>query len=73
MQWHWRMKRKIWKGIDLSFQNCHKEFDEFCLDRALKSLKICTLMGCFWTKYIIFEWKRYRVVISHDTGEWCKI
>ena len=64
---------KIWTGIDLSFQNCHKEFDEFCLDRALESLKICTLMGCFWTKYIIFEWKRYRVVIPRDTGEWYKI
>ena len=27
----------------------------------------------FWTKYILFELKKYRGVISHDIEEWCKI
>ena len=29
--------------------------------------------GCFWLKYIMFELKKYRGVIFHDTREWCKI
>ena len=38
-----------------------------------KSQKIFTLMGSFWAKYILFELKKYRGVIFHDTEEWCKI
>ena len=45
---------KIWKGIDLSVQNWHEEFDEFWLEHS-KISKICTLMGCFWPKYKMFE------------------
>ena len=63
---------KIWRGIDLSFQNWHEEFDEFWPEHS-KLLKICTLMGCLWPKYIMFELKKYRGVIFHDTEEWCKI
>ena len=37
---------KICCGIDLSFQNWHKEFDESWLDHW-KVSKIYTLMGCF--------------------------
>ena len=47
---------KIWRGIDLSLQNWHKEFDEFWLGH-LKVSKIYTLMGYFWPKYIMFELK----------------
>ena len=46
---------KIWSGIDLLFQNWHKEFDEFWFEN-LKVSKIYTLMGCFWPKYM-FELK----------------
>ena len=63
---------KIWRGIDLSFQNWHKEFDEFWLENS-KVSKIYTLMGCFWPKYIMFELKKYRGAIFHDTKVWCKI
>ena len=35
--------------------------------------KICTLMGSFWRKYIMFELKKYRGVMFHGTEEWCKI
>ena len=44
---------KIWRGINLSVQNWHEEFVQFWL-KHLKISKICTLMGCFWTKYIVF-------------------
>ena len=32
-----------------------------------------SLMGCFWPNYIMFELKKYRGVIFHDTRQWCKI
>ena len=63
---------KIVRGTDLLFQNWHKEFDKFWLEH-LKMSKIYTLTGCFWSKYVIFQLKKYRGVIFHDTREWCKI
>ena len=63
---------KIWRGIDLPFQNWHKEFDKFWPVHS-KVSKNFTLMGSFWAKYILFELKKYRGVIFHDTEEWCKI
>ena len=63
---------KIWRGIDLLFQNWHKEFDKFWLENS-KVSKIYTLMGWFWLKYIIIELKKYRGVIFHDTRVWRKI
>ena len=63
---------KIWRGSDLSFQNWHKEFDEFWLEN-FKVSRIYPLMGCFWPKYIMFELKKYRGTIFHGTRVWCKI
>ena len=63
---------KIWWGINLLFQNWHEEFDKFWPEHS-KVSKISTLMGSFWAKYILFELKKYRGVIFHDTEEWCKI
>ena len=62
---------KLWIGIDLSFQNWLKEFDEFWLEIS-KVSKMYTLMGCFWPKYM-FELKKYRRAIFHDTKVSCKI
>ena len=50
---------EIWRGTDLSFQNWHKEFDEFWLEN-FKVSRIYPLMGCFWPKYIMVELKKYR-------------
>ena len=63
---------KIWRGIELLFQNWHKQFDKFSLEHW-KVSKIYTLMECFWLNYIMFELKRYRGLIFHDAREWCKI
>ena len=63
---------KIGRGIDLSFQSWHEDFDEFWPDHS-KISKICTLMGCLWPKYIMFEFKKYRGVMSGGTEYWCKI
>ena len=32
-----------------------------------------TLIGSFCSKYIKFQLKKYRGVMSYDTEEWCKI
>ena len=37
---------KIWRGIDLSFQNWHKEFNKISPEHS-KVSKISTLMGSF--------------------------
>ena len=69
---------KIWRRIDLSFPNWHKKFDKWIFDNltimnfSLKHLSLKNLMGCFWPNYIMFELKKYRKVIFHDTREWCK-
>ena len=63
---------KVWRGINLLFQNWHKEFDKFWPEFS-KVSKIFTLMGSFWAKYLLFEVKKYRGVIFHDTEEWFKI
>ena len=59
---------KIWRGIHLSFQNWHKEFDKFWPEHS-KVSKIFTLMVSFWVKCILFELKKYRGVIFHDIEE----
>ena len=57
---------KIWRGIDLSFQNCHKEFDKFWPEHS-KVSKMFILIGSFGARYILFELKKYRGVIFHAT------
>ena len=63
---------KIWTGIDWSVQNWHEEFNDFWLHH-LKISMICTLMGCFWPKYIMFELRKYREVMFDGTQDWYKI
>ena len=62
---------KIWRKINLLFQNW-QEFGEFWSNPS-KVSKITTLIGLFHTKYIIFDLKKYRGIIFHDTEESCKI
>ena len=62
---------KIWRGIDLSFQNWHEEFDEFWPEH-LKVSKIFILMGSFWARYILLELKKYRGV-SYLSWNWIGI
>ena len=61
---------------------CHERY-VFCtffswsfiwfLQKEYTKVRICTLIGSFCWKYIKFQLKRYIVVMSHDTEEWCKI
>ena len=63
---------KIWRKTDLCFQKWHEEFDKFWPKHS-KISKICTLMGCFWPKYIMLELKKYKGVMFDCTEDWCKI
>ena len=40
---------------------------------AVESLKFCSLMFSFCLSHIKFPLKKYRKVVSHATGEWCKV
>ena len=41
--------------------------------RAVESLKICTLIGCFCPKHINTEAYKCRRVMFHDNEEWSKV
>ena len=60
---------KIWRKMKLSFQNRHEEFNWFSGDHS-KTSKICPLMGCIWTKYIISQLTKYRGVMFDSTENW---
>ena len=63
---------KNWRGIVLSFQNWHNEFDKIWLEHS-KVSKIFILIGSFWVMYILFEIKKYTGVIFHENEEGYKI
>ena len=71
-------RSRNWRGIqtlewnDLSFQNWLNDFDEFWPEHSEVS-KNFTLIVSFWAKYILFELKKFRGVIFHETEEGCKI
>ena len=62
----------IWKGIDMSVQNWDEELNKFWSKHS-KILQICTLMGCLWPKYIMFELRKYREVMFDGTQDWYKV
>ena len=69
--WQWRMMQNLkrnWLVVSKLKWGISR-----VLTRALKSLKIGTLMGSFWTKHIMFELKKYRAFMFDSTEDWCKI
>ena len=58
---------KICRGIDLSVQNWHEEFDEFWAEHG-KNMNICILIGYFWPKHIMLELKT--VQMSYVWWHW---
>ena len=61
----------IWRKTDLLIQKW-QEFGEFWPEHW-KVSKICTFIGSYCAKYLMFNLKNYRGVIFCDTEEWCKI
>ena len=62
---------KIWRKTDLLFQKW-QEFDTFW-PKHWKFSKICILISSYCAKNLMFDLKKYRGVIFHDTEEWFKI
>ena len=62
---------KIWRKTDLLFQKW-QDFGEFWPEH-LKVSKMCASIGSNCAKYLIFDLKKYRQVIFHDTEEWYKM
>ena len=71
LSWHWRAMQSLKKNwllvLKMTWWIC------WILMQAVASLKICNLICYFCRKYIMFEPKKYRGVICHNTEEWCKI
>ena len=68
LSWYWRVKRKT----GLWFGKWHDEFGKFLPEHPKISI-ICTLMGCFWPKYIMFEVRKCRGVMFDGTQDWFKV
>ena len=61
----------IWRKTDFLFQKW-QEFGEFWPEHS-KVSRICTLIGSYCAKYLMFDLKKYIGVIFHDTEAWYKI
>ena len=56
---------KNWRGIDLSFQSWHEEFDKFWFEHLIY-FNDFILMFSFWAKYVLFELKKCRGVVFEE-------
>ena len=56
---------KFEEDLTCALKNDMKNLADFI--PSLATLKVCALMGPFWSKYIMFERKNYRGIICHDT------
>ena len=71
LQWHWRGIRNL-KRNRLIIKKLTEGIWQSWSEHS-KVSKMSILMGSFWAKYILFELKKYRGVIFHDTEESCNI
>ena len=62
LSWHWRVIQTLKKNWLFVWKMTWGIW--WTLTRAVESLKICTLMGYFCRKYVMFELKKYRGVVS---------
>ena len=54
-------------------KGAHQSANFQTFDCSSEFRQICTLIGSFCWKYIQFQLKRHRGVMSHVTEEWCKL
>ena len=71
VSWHWRVMQSLKKNWLLVPKMTWGIW--WILMRTVASRKICTLICYSCWKYIIFEPKRYRGVICHNTEEWSNL
>ena len=61
-----------WRVINFSVQNWPEQFEEFWFKHS-KISKSCVLMGCVWSRCIIFDPQKYKGIMFDSTEYWCKI
>ena len=68
-----KLKRdtKFVEELTCRFKICIRNLTKFDLSTR-KVSKVFILMGSFSAKYILFELKKYRGIIFHETEEGCK-
>ena len=71
VSWQWGMMQKSKRNWLVS-SKLTWEIEEFWPEHW-KISKMCTLMGCFWSKYVMFELKMYRGAMFYGIEYWCKI
>ena len=71
MSWQWKMTPELEKNWLVVLNWTWGIW--WVLTLACRSLKTLHFNGFLVTKYIMFEPKKYRGVIFHDTKEWCKV
>ena len=62
LSWHWRLIQTLKKNWLFVWEMTWRI--RAILTRAVESLRICSLMGCFCRKHVMFELKKYRGVVS---------
>ena len=62
LSWHWRVTETLSKSCPFVWKMTWGIW--WILTRAVESLKIWTLMGYFCQKYVMFELKKYKGVVS---------
>ena len=60
--WHWKKFQTLKKNWLFVWKMTWEIW--WTLIQAVESLKICTLMGYFCRKYVMFELRKYRGVVS---------
>ena len=63
---------KIWTRPDLAVSKIAWGI-AWTFIRALKNLKICTLIGVFCAKHIMFSPENFIGIMCRDTEKWCRI
>ena len=71
MSWKWKMTPELERNWLVVLKLTWGIWRVLTLAR--RSLKTLHFNGFLVTKYIMFELKKYRGVIFHDTKRWCKV
>ena len=63
---------KTEEELTCQFKIDMRKFNKFWPKHS-KASQICTLMGYFWPKYIVFELRKYKQVMFDGTQDWYKM
>ena len=68
--WHWKVTQNLSKNWLVAWKMTGNLINLHASNWMSENFQ---LMGSFCRKHIKFYMKKHKKVISHDTGEWCKV